>query len=1060
MKTQKFTFSAILTAVGILLSIMLLTQTGCRKHTDPQEKIPTKFTELKVDPSFKFETFRNLDVTVKVPSNKQAGFNVIQIYQGDPAIDGKLIVSGALDNNNQFRTTVRIASRITELYIGKINSLGNNEYVAIPITGNTLVYEFGQSSGSYKSTDATSDNDCSSGCTQTISSNGSYTASSGQVLCVQPGSSFTSLSLTINSGGTVRICGTANIVSLSGTGKLVVSLGGNATLPVANLYGTVENYGTVNFAQSGNNKTFNLKQGAIIHNWGTFTFSNGLNVKGDLINDYHMTVVEDAQTQDNGVITNYCQLFINSTKNTALKITTGSQSNPGLINYDNAYIKVIGNTGIDGQGYASLGSQSLIETGTFNIQGFVYGPATQGSQIHGISSTKSQLSGAYATGYIDFWAGTINPQNGDFGPHVTFHTTGIVIPAQDCSAPQPPVITSSLTAGGVVNQPITPYVITASGTAPITYNATNLPANLTYNSSTHTITGTPATAGTYNIPLSADNLVGSDNKTLVLTVTAPGSPPIITSSLTGSTTVNQPYTYTLTAEGSGPITYNATNLPPGLSFDAGTHQITGSPTTANTYNINLSATNSHGTDNKVLVLTVGTPPVITSSLTAEGTVGQQFPTYTVTASGSSPISYTVTNLPSGLFFTPETHQINGTPGYAGVIDVTLTANNAFGNDSKILVITINEGTIAPVITSPLTASGIKNQAFSYTITATGTQPITFNASNLPAGLTFSGNTISGIPTATGTTTVPLTATNSAGTDNKNLVITITSGGGDIDTDGDGVPDNLDAYPTDPTRAFNSYYPNEVDFATYSFEDLWPAYGDYDLNDLVMNFNYKIVTNAQNKVVDLIAKFKIKAAGASLNNGFGLVLNTAPENVQSVTGCIKVGSAVTLDPKGYEAGHTTMTVLIPVDAVSTLLGRGMVNTVRGGFTLQTQVQTVTVHLSTPQSSIGTLPYNPFMFINQDRPKEVHLKDMIPTTFVNPVYFGTLDDGSDPAQNFYYRSKTNLPWAFEIPVDFEYPVEEADILQTYLHFAEWAQSSGAVYSDWYMNKPGYRNPVNVY
>jgi LruC domain-containing protein len=171
-------------------------------------------------------------------------------------------------------------------------------------------------------------------------------------------------------------------------------------------------------------------------------------------------------------------------------------------------------------------------------------------------------------------------------------------------------------------------------------------------------------------------------------------------------------------------------------------------------------------------------------------------------------------------------------------------------------------------------------------------------------------------------------------------------------------------------------------------------------------------------------------------------------------------SITIDEKGYEAGHTNKTVIIPVDAVSTLLGRSMINTVRGGYTVQPEIQTVTVHLSTPQPSIGIPPYNPFMFINQDRGKEVHLKDHAPTQLANPVYFGTLDDATNPGSSFYYRSASGLPWGLEIPVDFQYPVEKADILQTYLRFAAWAQSSGANYPDWYMNNPGYRNSANIY
>ena len=147
-------------------------------------------------------------------------------------------------------------------------------------------------------------------------------------------------------------------------------------------------------------------------------------------------------------------------------------------------------------------------------------------------------------------------------------------------------------------------------------------------------------------------------------------------------------------------------------------------------------------------------------------------------------------------------------------------------------------------------------------------------------------------------------------------------------------------------------------------------------------------------------------------------------------------------------------------MNTLLGHSIINTQRSGYTVQTAVQTVTVHLSTPQASIGTAPFNPFIFINQDRGKEVHLKDHAPTQLANPVYFGSLNDASDPGQGHYYRSTTGLPWGLEIPVDFSYPVEKADIVQTYLHFAEWAQSSGVQYPDWYMDKAGYRKADNVY
>jgi hypothetical protein len=83
-------------------------------------------------------------------------------------------------------------------------------------------------------------------------------------------------------------------------------------------------------------------------------------------------------------------------------------------------------------------------------------------------------------------------------------------------------------------------------------------------------------------------------------------------------------------------------------------------------------------------------PVITSPLTATGTVGVPF-TYTITATGRTPITYGVTPIPPapGLTgFDPTTGVISGTPTTAGVYSVTISATNSFGSDSKTLVITI------------------------------------------------------------------------------------------------------------------------------------------------------------------------------------------------------------------------------------------------------------------------------------------------------------------------------------------------------------------------------------
>ena len=86
--------------------------------------------------------------------------------------------------------------------------------------------------------------------------------------------------------------------------------------------------------------------------------------------------------------------------------------------------------------------------------------------------------------------------------------------------------------------------------------------------------------------------------------------------------------------------------------------------------------------------------------------------------------------------------------------------------------------VAPVITSPTTASGTVGQNFSYQIVANNS-PTSFGATGLPAGLTVSTSTglISGTPSSAGTSAVTISATNSAGTGTGTVTVTISAGGG-------------------------------------------------------------------------------------------------------------------------------------------------------------------------------------------------------------------------------------------------------------------------------------------
>jgi len=272
-----------------------------------------------------------------------------------------------------------------------------------------------------------------------------------------------------------------------------------------------------------------------------------------------------------------------------------------------------------------------------------------------------------------------------------------------------------------------------------------------------------------------------------------------------------------------------------------------------------------------------------------------------------------------------------------------------------------------------------------------------------------------------------------------------------DTDNDGVPDNNDAYPNDPTKAFNNYYPSASGKATVAFEDQWPSKGDYDLNDVVVSYRYNIVTNASNTVVQVNAIYSLLATGGVFENGFGVEF---PINRTSATG-ITGGT--------LEVGQTKAVVTLFNNSRSAMLNWNTQITEPISDSVNYNVS-FNVTNGPLLSAFGLGIYNPFVWNNTagyGRGYEIHLPGKTPTTLANLNLFGTKSDNSNVAANRYYITKTiGLPWAINIPNKFDYPIEKADINTAHIKFATWVQSNGATFTDWYSNQPGYRNTSNIY
>ncbi|WP_374500283.1 putative Ig domain-containing protein [Pseudoxanthomonas sp.] len=453
----------------------------------------------------------------------------------------------------------------------------------------------------------------------------------------------------------------------------------------------------------------------------------------------------------------------------AINATISDNQGVGTITNDDVPVTVSPGTLPNGT-VATAYSQTITASGGTGPYGFA---VTAGALPAGLTlSPGGALTGTPSAGGTFNFTVTATDGSAFPGPFSGSQAYTLTLAAPTIALPATPLAGGTL--GAAYSAAITPA---SGGTAPYAYAVTAgaLPGGLTLNTSTGSITGTPSALGTFNFSITATD---SSTGTGPYTATQAYAITVIDEAPTGgnsSLTVayNAPATNVpLTLSGGAPTSL-AIATPPvnGTAIVSGT-TITYQPNAgyAGPDSFTYTATNSGGASAPATVSVTVQDAVIT--ITAAGgfaaTVAAPYTQTFTFNGGTSPWSgYQVTNLPAGVAIagtTANTVTISGTPTQAGTFNLNVSATDgSTGNGpytvGQAFTLTVAGPTLTLAPASPAlnaTYATAFTQAFS---TTGGVGPYTYAVSGtLPAGVSLSGDTLSGTPTAPGSYSFTITAT--------------------------------------------------------------------------------------------------------------------------------------------------------------------------------------------------------------------------------------------------------------------------------------------------------------
>lgn len=336
------------------------------------------------------------------------------------------------------------------------------------------------------------------------------------------------------------------------------------------------------------------------------------------------------------------------------------------------------------------------------------------------------------------------------------------------------IVKASGRAGGITSNssPVTPSgtgIVFNNGTGTVYGNVT-LQENLEIGEDESLTLSTGASLDTNGNNVIVDG--GALDSTLATSLggSVKYTPTITTASPLSNGTVDTYYEQTLAADGTAPVTWSVSNgtLPAGLSLNASTGEISGTPTAQGANTFTVTATNAYGSDSRQLAITITIPATIPvtgvtldkSSLTlAEGGTAQL--TAAVKPDNASNKAVTWESGDTSV----ATVDTNGKVTAVGAGTATITATTQDGGKTAACVVTVTAQTYNISATPALLNFGAVTGGYAaapaaqtVTITNTGNQSVTVNLPTstnytIAAGTGFTGGTAALAPNAAAEFTV-------------------------------------------------------------------------------------------------------------------------------------------------------------------------------------------------------------------------------------------------------------------------------------------------------------------